>query len=161
MIKYNNLKMKILDTVKIGSVVQVNLDSTKERLSEKTIKAISNSSKCIVKDYKITDGLGIGLVLELSNGDKEWFFENEEEGIILEDDCYPSQSFFWFCEELLTLYKYDMRVWNIGGFKPSFLKGDSFSYNFSRFTHFWGWASWADRWKHYDVTISRMEGTFF
>ena len=84
-----------------------------------------------------------------------WFFENEEEGIILEDDCCPSQSFFWFCEELLNLYKNDMRVWNIGGFKPSFLKGDRFSYNFSRYTHIWGWASWADRWNHYDVTISK------
>ena len=91
MIKYNNLKMKILDTVKIGSVVQVNLDSTKERLSEKTIKAISNSSKCIVKDYKITDGLGIGLVLELSNGDKEWFFENEVEIIDSEGNIINTQ----------------------------------------------------------------------
>ena len=33
-----------------------------------------------------------------------WFFENEEQGIILEDDCLPSQSFFWFCEELLEKY---------------------------------------------------------
>ena len=28
----------------------------------------------------------------------DWFFDNEEQGIILEDDCFPSQSFFWFCE---------------------------------------------------------------
>jgi GR25 family glycosyltransferase involved in LPS biosynthesis len=34
-----------------------------------------------------------------------WFFENEEMGIILEDDCLPSQSFFWFCEELLERYE--------------------------------------------------------
>src|SRR5277367_265131 len=27
-----------------------------------------------------------------------WFFENEEMGIILEDDCMPAQSFFPFCE---------------------------------------------------------------
>ena len=91
------------------------------------------------------------------SGAIEWFFENEEAGIILEDDCYPSQSFFWFCEDLLNWYKDDMRVWNIGGYKPSFLKGDSFSYNFSRFTHIWGWASWTDRWKHYDATISKYK----
>ena len=29
----------------------------------------------------------------------DWFFENVEEGIILEDDCLPSQSFFWYCQE--------------------------------------------------------------
>ena len=27
-----------------------------------------------------------------------WFFENEEMGIILEDDCLPSQSFFGFAK---------------------------------------------------------------
>ena len=27
-----------------------------------------------------------------------WFFENEESGIILEDDCLPSQSFFGYCD---------------------------------------------------------------
>ena len=37
----------------------------------------------------------------------DWFFENEEMGIILEDDCLPSQSFFWFCEELLEKFKND------------------------------------------------------
>ena len=26
----------------------------------------------------------------------DWFFENVEEGIILEDDCLPSTSFLWF-----------------------------------------------------------------
>lgn len=83
-----------------------------------------------------------------------WFFENEEAGIILEDDCLPSQSFFWFCEELLEKYKTDKRIWHIGGYKYPDLHGDNFSYNFSRFTHVWGWASWADRWKHYDVELS-------
>ena len=42
-----------------------------------------------------------------------WFFEQEEQGIILEDDCLPSQSFFWFCENLLTRYKknYDILIY--------------------------------------------------
>ena len=91
------------------------------------------------------------------SGAIDWFFEHEEAGIILEDDCLPSQSFFWFCEDLLDRYKYDMRVWNIGGYKQPYLRGDSFSYNFSRFTQIWGWASWANRWNHYDVTISKYK----
>jgi len=86
-----------------------------------------------------------------------WFFENEEQGIILEDDCLPSQSFFWFCEELLEKYKDDMRIWHIGGYKYKYLPSDEYSYNFSRFTHIWGWASWSSRWKHYDVTLSHFQ----
>jgi len=91
------------------------------------------------------------------SGAIDWFFENEEMGIILEDDCLPSQSFFWFCEELLERYKDDMRVWNIGGYKHPYLNADEYSYNFSRFTQIWGWASWANRWQYYDVTLSKFK----
>ena len=71
--------MSILDKVQIGNLVQVNLDSSKDRLSKETIEAINISSLCIISDFKITDGKGIGVVLKLSNGKEEWFFENEIE----------------------------------------------------------------------------------
>lgn len=80
-----------------------------------------------------------------------WFFENEEEGIILEDDCLPSQSFFWFCEELLERYRDDMRIMAVSG--DNFQKGparNEFSYYFSRFNHCWGWASWRRAWSYYE-----------
>lgn len=86
-----------------------------------------------------------------------WFFENEEMGIILEDDCLPSQSFFWFCEELLDKYKDDMRVWQIGGTTFKNIKSiDGEDYYFSKYTHIWGWASWASRWKYYDVKMQTL-----
>ena len=34
-----------------------------------------------------------------------WFFENEDYGIILEDDLVPDKSFFEYCEILLDKYK--------------------------------------------------------
>ena len=86
-----------------------------------------------------------------------WFFENEEQGIILEDDCLPSQSFFWFCEELLERYKDDLRVWHISGdnFQEGTKHGNGYYY-FSQFNHIWGWASWASRWKAYDVEMENF-----
>jgi len=45
----------------------------------------------------------------------DWFFENVDEGIILEDDCLPSKSFFWFCQELLEKFRDDERVMQING----------------------------------------------
>ena len=71
--------MSILDKVKIGNTVKVNLDLTKDRLSKETIEAINHSSVCTISDFKITDGKGIGVILHLSNGKEEWFFENEIE----------------------------------------------------------------------------------
>ena len=71
--------MSILDKVQIGNTVKVNLDLSKDRLTKETIEAINNSSICTVSDFKITDGMGIGVILNLSNGKEEWFFENELE----------------------------------------------------------------------------------
>ena len=69
--------MSILDKVKIGNSVQVNLELSKDRLTKETIDAINVSSLGKISDFKITDGKGIGVVLQLSNGKEQWFFENE------------------------------------------------------------------------------------
>ena len=71
--------MTILDKVKIGNSVRVNLDLSKDRLTPETIEAINVSSKCKICDFRITDGKGIGVILKLSNGKEQWFFENEIE----------------------------------------------------------------------------------
>ena len=71
--------MTILDNLQIGNSVQVNLELSKDRLTKETIEAINISSECVVSDFKITDGMGIGVILRLSNGKEEWFFENEIE----------------------------------------------------------------------------------
>ena len=69
--------MSILDKVKIGNSVQVNLELSKDRLTKETIDAINVSSLGKISDFRITDGKGIGVVLKLSNGKEHWFFEDE------------------------------------------------------------------------------------
>jgi len=83
-------------------------------------------------------------------------------GIILEDDCLPSQSFFWFCEELLKRYKDDMRICHIGGnnFQDGKIRGDG-DYYFSALNHVWGWASWANRWKYFDFELKNINDDRF
>ena len=69
--------MSILDKTKIGNSVKVNLELSKDRLNQEIINALNISSVGKISDFKITDGKGIGVVLELSNGKEQWFFENE------------------------------------------------------------------------------------
>ena len=69
--------MSILDKTKIGNSVQVNLELSKDRHTKEIIDALDVSSVCKIKDFRITDGKGIGVVLQLSNGKEQWFFEDE------------------------------------------------------------------------------------
>lgn len=84
-----------------------------------------------------------------------WFFENVVEGIILEDDCLPTQQFFPFCSLLLARYRDQPRIGHIGGFncQRGRRRGNG-SYYFSRYFHIWGWASWRRAWRGYDVDMS-------
>jgi hypothetical protein len=86
-----------------------------------------------------------------------WFFEHVEEGIIIEDDCLPDLSFFRYAEELLTKYRGDEKVMQIGA---SNFQDKNFSikdsYYFSLYNHIWGWASWRRAWKYYDVDLNTI-----
>lgn len=82
-----------------------------------------------------------------------WFFEQEEQGIILEDDNLPDPSFFIFAEKMLEKYKEDKQVWQICGNNPKNPGLKSFEYFLSKIPSCWGWASWRDRWSHYDTNM--------
>lgn len=109
---------------------------------------------CEVKTLFRDKNLGCGPAV---SGAITWFFEQEEDGIILEDDCLPHPSFFNFCEELLDYYKDDKRVWHIAGdqFVSNFDNGAS--YYFAKNMHCWGWASWADRWRDYEFDLTNYD----
>ena len=89
--------MSILDKVKIGNSVQVNLELSKDRLTKETIDAINVSSLGKISDFRITDGKGIGVVLQLSNGKEQWFFEHEidlldENGNVIKKNNYKKEN---------------------------------------------------------------------
>lgn len=89
----------------------------------------------------------------------DWFFENVEEGIILEDDCLPNLSFFKYCEVLLNKYRNEERVMHITGgcYIEEKIKKENYnkSYYFSKNVHVWGWATWRRAWKNYDISMKK------
>jgi hypothetical protein len=86
----------------------------------------------------------------------DWVFENEDKAIILEDDCVPSMSFFYYCQEMLEKYEQDDNIMHISGtyYLEDYAKINS-SYYLSKLLGIWGWATWKRAWRHYD---SSMEG---
>jgi hypothetical protein len=94
------------------------------------------------------------------SGGISWFFENEERGIILEDDCLPDLSFFPYSKELLSQYENESQVMHISGnnFQEGVKRGDA-SYYFSIWPHIWGWATWRRSWQGYSSTMENISDT--
>lgn len=111
---------------------------------------------CELKTRFLDHNLGCG---EGPSTAISWFFENEPEGIIVEDDCLPSLTFFNYAEELLGRYRNDTRVMMIAANNienPEDRETD-YSYTFSNITYCWGWASWARAWKLFDYKMGHYK----
>ena len=123
-----------------------------EKVKEIRDYLISNIDwKCEVKTLFRDKNLGCKYAV---SGAIDWFFENEEMGIILEDDCLPSQSFFWYCEELLEKYKFDDSIFVISGDNHNTEKlGFRGDYSYCKYPLIWGWATWSRVWNKYDVEL--------
>lgn len=86
----------------------------------------------------------------------DWFFENEDLGIILEDDCIPTPEFLNFASNMLNKYRNIERIMQISGssFFPEIANYD-YNHYFSKLPVIWGWATWRRAWKNFEFnTIS-------
>ena len=110
--------------------------------------------QCEVKTLFRDKNLGCKLAVSSAI---DWFFENNEMGIILEDDCLPHTSFFRYCEELLIKYKNEDKIMHIGGLNALSKVSLNESYYFAKFGPIWGWATWRRAWKYYDVQMQSWE----
>lgn len=123
-----------------------------ERIDEVRRIATAVDWDCELKTLFRDKNLGCGKAV---SGAITWFFENEPEGIILEDDCLPADSFFRFCDELLERYREDNRIGLISGSYslPTKISSNGESYFLARYGRIWGWASWRRAWDGYDLHI--------
>jgi hypothetical protein len=84
----------------------------------------------------------------------DWFFENVEEGIILEDDLLPHPDFFPYCAELMERFRNDPRVMEISGTNRLGSWHDKAqSYHFSNWGSECGWATWRRAWRLFDFDV--------
>lgn len=101
--------------------------------------------------FETNQGCGKALPMGL-----DWAFQFVDSSIILEDDCLPGVDFFRFCSELLIQHKNENRIFSIGGHRndgPDQIEGDSYFY--SKYPSIWGWATWKNRWKDFDLEMKQ------
>lgn len=130
-----------------GPRLNVDTDYEKCSLVKKIVSDVDWD--CEVKTLFRDENLGCGLAVSSAI---DWFFENIDKGIILEDDCLPSLSFFEFCNEMLTLYENDPAIMHVSGNYYGKHKSTQ-SYFFSKLPFIWGWATWKRAWNNYDFNI--------
>jgi hypothetical protein len=100
--------------------------------------------------------INLGCKARIADG-LNWVFRKVDRAIILEDDCLPKDSFFFFCEELLDRYLLGEEVLQISGTNFLFDRVRlSKSYYFSRYPLCWGWATWRRAWQHFDVEMKAL-----
>lgn len=69
--------------------------------------------------------------------------------IVVEDDVVTGPHFLAFMNEALDRYADDPKVWHVNGWTyPVELRPDDGPF-FTPIMECWGWATWADRWRHY------------
>lgn len=131
-----------------------------KELCEKT-RAIAQKVDwdCEVKTLFRDENLGCGRAVSQAI---TWFFDNEPEGIILEDDILPHPDFFPYCDELLERYRNNEKVQLITG-RNNFFNGyqSDYSYYMSSYFHIWGWASWRRVWNSYEFDAARLSKEIF
>jgi hypothetical protein len=109
---------------------------------------------CEVKTLFRDENLGCGKAVSSAI---TWFFDNVEEGIILEDDCLPNCSFFSYCEELLERYRKNDDIMLIAGSNlHSEVVPPNVSYYFSPVIRIWGWATWKSTWQKYIYDANKI-----
>ncbi len=81
--------------------------------------------------------------------------------IVVEDDIVTSPAFLTYMNRALDRYQDDTRVWHVSGFNedlPALL--DRRGAVFWRFMSCWGWASWAERWQHFERDPEKLVQQF-
>ena len=124
--------------------------------TDKTRAIIDNIDwKCNVK--KLYRDQNLGCKNSVKNA-IDWFFNEEDYGIILEDDCYPNKSTFKFFNDLLIQYSSSNKIMHISGvnYQRKPLKINS-SYYFSSIANINGWATWRETWLIYDDIFDKFE----
>lgn len=111
---------------------------------------------CDVKTYFRDNNAGCKMNVSEAIG---WFFKNETQGIILEDDILPNESFFKFIDDALDRYKDDESIGMVCGYNPLGTYGNTpFS---AAYPHIWGWGTWRRVWTKYKVQVPDDAGLIY
>lgn len=116
--------------------------------------------RCLIREYNkffksvhiVEREKNIGLAENIIDG-VIFVINKYEKAIIIEDDIVTSRFFLKFMNDALNKYKDNKNVWHITGWNypiGPFIGDDMHDAFLWRTMNCWGWATWKDRWKHFE-----------
>jgi len=136
-------------------------DGFKSEVDKKDVVNIRESLKNIrgfrllhIKESDNNKGLANSIIEGISN-----VINEHGKIIVLEDDLIVSPHFLDFMNKSLNLYENKKDMWSVSGYSPPIpqLRYYKKEVYLSLRSSSWGWATWADRWKKVDWTISDFQ----
>jgi hypothetical protein len=133
-------------------------DNESDRVNTNKVRDIVSSLNwpCEVKTLFSSSNLGCRRGVEKA---LDWFFTEEEEGIILEDDIIPNQAFFDYCQKMLERYRNDNAIFSVNGCSIGY-RNEKEPHGLTRYFNMWGWATWKrsyqsvqETWQQFDPAV--------
>ena len=156
-----DLLTSVLERVAIANPASVHVVVDGPRMDNQEDQAACEANRQVVKRFNSQLTIktrfreeNFGCKASVSEG-ITWFLKDVGEGIILEDDCLPSPSFFPFCDRFLRAYRESPDVGMLVGthYKPERIQGPEKVF-WSRYGLVWGWATWERAWAKYDADMA-------
>ncbi len=159
--KYTLKTIQFLNMIK-PEVLYVHIDGPRDQEDQDRIDEVELMLNDLHPDINVTFkksdsnlGCGLGPVSAIN-----WFFENEDYGIIFEDDLVPDKSFFEYCEILLKKYRDKKNIFMISGDNGGPMVHSDLFENHKIMAIdiplIWGWATWSDRWEKYKFELEKI-----
>jgi len=154
--------LQFLELIKESGIKKIYIygDGPKKSSDLELVEQVKNivlTFKADNKEIEIIEhfsGQNLGLKNNIIGG-LNLTFKTENSLIVLEDDCLPTPDFFRFTSELLDKYRSNPTIMSING--TSVGLSNSCSYDFSRYAHCWGWATWKRAWELYDPNVNSLD----
>ena len=158
-----NYTKQVFEAIKLYQPIKLYIAADGPRKNLETDLKLCEETKSIIKliDWEcetktLFREYNVGCKKNISDS-INWLFENENDGIILEDDVVPNLDFFYFCEYCLDKYADDERIMMITG--TNYLNNEKLNstYFYSKHYTIWGWATWKRAWKNYDINMKKWQ----
>lgn len=127
-----------------------------QEMIERFVLEMNESLSVSIRVLKRSSNIGCSANL-LSGID--WAFQFEDYLAILEDDCLPTQDFFYFVAESRSQFQIHSKIWIVGGTRIASSLANNQTV-LSRYPITWGWATTKENWVEIRAALINGEESY-